>query len=449
MQDQDIDYTQPKTIQTVGALLEELQRRGMEEIAPFLDIGHNPTIGDMYEGLTKELMNEAIFEQMDLRVASGKIKNSSTGEMSKQIDCMIVIGDGTPIPYTSDYIYDINSVVMVIEVKKNLYSKELSDAYENLKSVVNIQKDDFRSIRMNMIEDAFRMLVGKPCPKYENAKELSYEEEMLFHSLIVEALLPIRVIFGYYGFQSEVSLREKYVEYLSTKMSEGSKNYQKGYGITSLPNLVVCGANSIIKTNGMPYTIKMDCIEDEYCWLASYRRKPMILLLELLWTRLTYHYNLSTDVFGNGISEEALAPYITTNIVKDMGWKYRVIPYKQTDLNSIDQMEEKAWTPTVLDDTEYVIMNSLCNDVDIKADDTHYFADAEEAKRIIKHLKESFLVYIDDDNYLRLLTKQCRCATVPGIGFVAADDNDGRFSDWMIGVMLQRKRSDCSNSNKQ
>lgn len=68
---------------------------------------------------------------------------------------------------------------MVIEVKKNLYSKELSDAYENLKSVVNIQKDNFRSIKMNMIKD-------------------------------------------------------------------------------------------------------------EYCWLASYRRKPMILILELLWTRLTY-----------------------------------------------------------------------------------------------------------------------------------------------------------------
>ena len=65
----------------------------MGEIEPFLDIGHNPTIGSMYEGLTKNVMSQAIFEHMDLRVVSGKIINDD-GEYNRQIDCLIVRGVG-------------------------------------------------------------------------------------------------------------------------------------------------------------------------------------------------------------------------------------------------------------------------------------------------------------------------------------------------------------------
>ena len=30
-------------------LIEKIRKKGIEEIQPLLDIGHNPTIGDMYE----------------------------------------------------------------------------------------------------------------------------------------------------------------------------------------------------------------------------------------------------------------------------------------------------------------------------------------------------------------------------------------------------------------
>ena len=425
-----------KNLKTVSDLMESLRTQGMGELEPFLDIGHNPTIGNMYEGLTKELMGKAIFEHMNLRVTSGKISNAD-GEYSRQIDCMIVIGDGEKIPYTDDYVYDINNVVMVIEVKKNLYAQELSDAYDNLRSVANIQKDCLRDIKAEMTEDAFRTLARKNCPNLEDIKSLPYEEEMMYHSLVVEAMLPIRVVLGYYGFKTEMTLRKKYVEYLASHMSNTKDKFGMGYGITSLPNLIICGNNAIVKTNGMPYAIKLDGFDDEYCWLASYRRKPMVLLLELLWTRLTYHYNLSTSVFGDELNEEALAPFLMTKVIKDRGWQYIEIPYDEDDLQRIDESMERIWEPTVLDEKEFLLMNMLCNGMELKVGNIGFINDCDEEIRIIKKLKDAYLIYVDDDSCIKLLTKFCRCCIVPGYGYVAADDYDGRFSDWIKKQMVK------------
>ena len=76
-------------ITTVADLLEKI--KGEEErLLEKYSIVKNPLmIGNMYEGLTKSLMSKTIFEDMDISVVSGKIRNSQ-GEFSKQIDCMIV-----------------------------------------------------------------------------------------------------------------------------------------------------------------------------------------------------------------------------------------------------------------------------------------------------------------------------------------------------------------------
>lgn len=82
-------------------------------------------IGDMYEGLTSELLNKSIFEGLDLRIASGKVKNNS-GFLSSQIDCMLVVGDGDNIPFTNKKVYHYSQVIAVLEVKKILTKKKLS-----------------------------------------------------------------------------------------------------------------------------------------------------------------------------------------------------------------------------------------------------------------------------------------------------------------------------------
>ena len=416
-------------IRNTNELLEAIRDKGINEIDEFNNIKHAPTIGDMYEGLTKKIAEEAIFEGMDLRVVSGFITNDE-GEMSKQIDCMIVIGEGKKIPNTDAFIYKCGQVIMVIEVKKNLHSKELGEGYKNLLSVYSVTKPE-HDLKMNLIEDAFKAITGKTAPDYSNLDSYSYEDQMIFHALVVEALLPIRVIFGFEGFKTEISLREKYIEYLSEnniasdEASSRDEN-KKGFGATSLPNLIISGKNSIIKTNGMPYAIVFN-VHDEFCWIASYRRTPLVLFLELLWTRLTYYYDVPIDVFGSSLTIEGLAPLLTARSTENC-WEYKVIPCNKEQINALDN--DRLWEPSVLNDEEFVLMQHLCNDIIVNIDDLNNLSKGK-AKEILEHLQNERLVYIDDKNVIQLLTKSCVCGIDPELGYVAGENNDGRFFEWL------------------
>ena len=349
-------------IETTYQLLAAMKDRGVEKIEPYLGIGHNPIIGDMYEGLTKKLMEKAVFKDFDMHVVSGKITNKS-GEFSRQIDCMIVIGPGNKIPFTNEYIYEINSVIAVVEVKKNLFSSELSSAYDNLRSVVDIATPD-KDIRINLLRDAFTGISKTELPEYEQVSELEERLQLLYHSLIVECALPLRVIFGYDGFADEFSLRSKFIEFISQHGSSAEHKI-RGFGATSLPNLIIVNENSLIKTNGMPYAITSNEIED-YCWIASYRRNPMLIFLELLWTRLTYFYDVPTSKFGDSMNEEVLAPLLLARGTMN-GWNYIPIPYSKKELANMDQ--DSSWLPTVVSKAEYILLNQLCFEGSVPMDE--------------------------------------------------------------------------------
>lgn len=108
-------------IVTISDFLQSVMNKEKELIKKYEIVRHGPTIGDMYEGLTSDLLNKAIFEGLDVRIASGKIKNKE-GEFSNEIDCMIVEGEGERIPYTDKYIYDMTQVIAVLEIKKTYTS---------------------------------------------------------------------------------------------------------------------------------------------------------------------------------------------------------------------------------------------------------------------------------------------------------------------------------------
>ena len=268
-------------INTIKDLLESLRIQGVNEISSFLDIKHGPTIDDMYEGLTKEMMNKAIFKNLDLKVCSGFIFNEET-ESSKQIDCMIVVGDGIKIPFSEIYKYNINQVIAVIEVKKDLFGKEMDLAYKNLLSVKNIVKPD-HGMTIDILEQAYENVTGRKLPDQQELDKMTEEEQYLYHALVVEAYMPIRIIFGYGGFSTEKSFREVFMEYISKKFKV------KGYGVTSIPSLIIAGERSILKTNGIPFAIsnKNQKLGEWYA-LGSANKAPIFFLLYLIWTRLYY-----------------------------------------------------------------------------------------------------------------------------------------------------------------
>ena len=91
---------------------------------------------------------------------------------------------------------------------------------------------------------------------------------MIYHALVMECFLPARIIFGYDGFNNERSLREKFVEYIYNQISEDG--YAKGFGAVSLPNLIICGENTLVKTNGFPYVVGLNT--DDWLLYASYHQ---------------------------------------------------------------------------------------------------------------------------------------------------------------------------------
>lgn len=421
-------------IETIHQLLVAMKDKGITEIEPYLNIGHNPTIGAMYEGLTKQLIDKTIFKGLNLHVVSGKIKND-IDKFSDQIDCMVVIGEGMKLPYINEYVYDINQVIAVIEVKKNLFSKELYDAYYNLKSVINIAYPR-SDMQIDMLRDAFAVISKMQLPEHNEINRLETKYQMLYHSLIVECFLPIRVIFGYEGFANELSLRDKFIDFISSNITPDT-GVARGFGATSLPNLIIAKENSLIKTNGMPYAITFDEM-NEYCWIASYRRNPLLIFLELLWTRLTYLFEISSDIFGDGLVNEGLAPLLTA-CGSENGWVYKKIPYTIENINVLD--EDIKWMPSMLSEGEFILLNKLCHKECIAIDEKLIELVnnlGEQLQDILFHLNKERLIYYNQ-NVVGLLTKECKCAIIPDLGYCAADDYDGRFTRWIADYMANRK----------
>ncbi|CUN16235.1 DUF6602 domain-containing protein [Turicibacter sanguinis] len=412
-------------INTVYELLTELKNKGIESIEPYLNIGHNPTIGVMYEGLTRAILEKGIFQGLDLRVATGKIKNAQ-GELSAQIDCMIVIGDGEKLPFTDAYLYEVEQVIAVIEVKKNLYASDLDSAFHNLKSVYNIAEPE-HDINAEMLAHTFKMITKLPLPEHEDINHLEEKHQLLYHALLVESFMPARIVFGYSGYHNEYSLRENFVNYIQKNEDETGRAH--GYGAPSLPDLIICGENTLIKANGYPYILPLE--SDDWMLYASYNQKPLLVFLEIIWTRLTHLLSLSSiGLFGEDIVFEGLNPLLVATGSYE-GWRYEYIYLSQEDLHEAPKYVE--WQPAYVNVVEFVLISMLCNGATVMVNDENMLAMLAEndanIDEVIDHLTKERLICIEN-NEIKLLTKQCMTAFTPQ-GIVAGENKDGRFTNWL------------------
>lgn len=82
-------------IETVSDLLEQIRDKGIQQIIEKdSDVKHRPTIGNIYEGLTKEMLNKAVFKGLGISVVLNSFIYNDSGAVSDEMDCMIVVGDG-------------------------------------------------------------------------------------------------------------------------------------------------------------------------------------------------------------------------------------------------------------------------------------------------------------------------------------------------------------------
>jgi len=322
-------------ITNIYELIQELRKKGLNENAAERE-SHPVLIGDMYEGLARNLVKESLFAQFDLRIAGGKIENSN-GDRSKQIDCMIAIGDGRPYPNASQHrVYNAKDVVAVVEVKKTLYSKELAEALANVTSAASVLWTDpavnpaaiHKGAVIKMHADAYRSVRHRPYPIAGRVQDgLTPQDEVIYKSLLLDSVLPLRIIWGFYGFKTSRKLREAYVDLLQQ---------QSLPPWVVAPSLCICGDLSIVKANGMPF-VQTQRTSATWDFLYSQRNVAIRNLVNILWYRLSRMYTEDFSLLSDGKQYSEL-PLVSLSI--DTGGKPTLVPFDVGDAVEDESVEQ-------------------------------------------------------------------------------------------------------------
>lgn len=406
--------------QVISSIIEH-EKKKIEEFN--IKIKHAPTIGKQYEGITISALDHAIPIGLKLRVVSGFIKNSNN-QLSGQIDCMVCFGDGELVPGTSDeYIYEIQNVIAVIEIKKNLFAKDLSDSHFHLLEV-NALRCDFESIPKNhaeIIYSTFATATGKYISSREDAIALNDEFlEMIFHGLVAQFIMPLRIVIGYDGFSTEQSLRKKFVEFMSNNQGKN------GFGPFSLPDLVICQNHCLTKLNGEPYSPNIENGFLEFYTSASdYNLK---ILTELIFSRLSRYINFN---FSEDDEYEPLKYFLGARITRTedkAGWEYVHHDFDP----DIDQPapQELKWEPIQISKEAYILFFIL-GQQQIQLDGAEIQQALVDNPNVLEELFATKLIAVKD-NMIYLIRDNIQSVSSPTGEHYVAVDNHGYLQKWLF-----------------
>lgn len=325
------------------------------------DMPHMPTLGTAYEEITKQGIYQdfAIPKSLDLRVVSGFI--SIGGEMlAEQIDCMLVHGDGERYGLTQQYIYDVNSVLCIFEVKKNLRKADYVDAMQHLAKIRRKFADNFEERLINEgyrpdISNArrrFSQLTGKVGPEeYLDIHQLSKADGILFYALVQESLSPITIIHGYGGYKTENGLRGAFSDILEDAWRSGG-----GWGIPSIPTLVTANNFCLVKGSGIPFLVIQN--KNEWVSVFSTRHNSAKLILELIWSKIGEYFNAKMP-WDDGLHMDSVQPLLIAEareIDGAAGWAYRTQEFKEKHMVRGD---DNLWSPSGIGKAEISAINIM------------------------------------------------------------------------------------------
>jgi hypothetical protein len=418
-------------IETVAGLLDSLvsaQVARLDEV----NLRHAPTIGAMYEGLSAELLSRVIPPDLDLKVTRGFVHFGSD-QLSPQIDCMLVAGTGDKIPFTQDEKWHVKDVIAVVEVKKHLFGKELLEAMDHSMPVRDMTRR-WVSVANEAELDAYdtdfalRTFEQMTATSFDSDSELSRPEQVLLHTLRMEVLAPVRIILGYHGYKKSENLRAAYVAALRARTN------MRGFGLGSLPHLVVSGRQSLVKANGMPYVARNPS-PTGWPVVFSTTANPILLMLEFIWTKIEVTYGkLPQDLWGLDLKNEGLLTLITAKVEEtdtSIGWTYgfNLIPEA-----ALAERTAPDWEPALLSEAAYRVIFILCADGAVTVPDLssdEFIALAEGGSDVLSELLSTGLVSLRGDSF-RLIASACGCAIMPDGRYVAGENNSGRLERWIV-----------------
>lgn len=421
-------------INTVSDFLLNLIRAEKDKIDSF-KIRHRVTIGNMYEGLTKEFLENAIFKDLNINIVSNSFIIDDSGKRSNEMDILIIDGKGKKLPFTTQFEVKIENVIAVIQVKKSLNKTSLVEGYNNLKNVVEyVDLNQYQDFNKRLFRNSYLGICKEDIlvnGKLRNQSD-STTKEAIFEILKDEALLPPRILFGYNGYKSEFNLREGFVKFLFQNISTPS-NLIHGFSPLYFPSLIINGNYSIIKNIGMPFNGSFD--NGFWHFLSSNQNNPIYNLLEIIWTRISYKYNLNSSIFGDDLELFGSNLLLTGNIVNvngSRGWNY---DYKFLENSFLKKDFQKVeWSPIKLTLDQYSIIVHLCEQGELLINKVDAFiekpSDINTKTDFIKELINTGLVMVIDNKYLRLTTKKCQCF-IDQDGYFAAENKSGQLTRWI------------------
>jgi hypothetical protein len=315
-----------------------------------IEMPHMPTLGEGFEEITKAGISQkfSIPHQLGLSVVSGFVSIGDK-QQPQQIDCMLVVGEGKQYGLTKNFIYPIDQVLCIVEVKKTLSKGDLLDSMNHLGAIrlayrdyLNDQLEKGKIDRnLTSLRSHYSQISGLAAPAtLADADRLPFNEGLLFYSLLQDHLAPATIILGFDGHRTEQGLREAFLDIL-----EEHVGVQNKFGVPNLPSLILASEFSLVKANGLPYICKQS--DNTWITIASVRRNPARMLLEIIWTKIGQNLGIEMP-WNDGLEMESLSPVLaaTPFAQNDQGgWKYDTFIVKEVTLRS---RAEAAWKPAHL-----------------------------------------------------------------------------------------------------
>lgn len=421
-------------IRKASELLEEFIAVEKKKLDGF-HMPHMPTLGTAYEEITKQSIYQdfAIPKNLDLHVVSGFI--SVGGEMlPEQIDCMLVHGEGERYGLTQQHKYDINNVLCIFEVKKNLRKADYVDAMQHLAKIRRKFAENFEDRLINEgyrpdITNArrrFSQLTGKVGPEeYLDIHELSKADGILFYALVQESLSPISIIHGYEGYKTESGLRTAFLNILEDAWKSGG-----GWGVPSIPTLVTSNSFCLVKGGGNPFLVVQN--KNEWVSVFSTRHNSAKLILELIWSKIGEYFNVRMP-WDDGLHMDSVQPLLIAEakeVGEAAGWAYRIVEFKEKHMVRGD---DDFWAPSKIGKPAMSAINIMAmRGGYLPLDDgmSEYLSRNHGVS--IEQLADALVTtrqFMQDDGYIRPIHPQTYVITNDDeTGFVASEID--RFDLW-------------------
>jgi hypothetical protein len=404
-------------IKTVSDFLEMFVENKKEKLKKYDYLNHPGMIGDIYEGLSKNILSKSIFSGFNIKIVDGKVRNHE-GDLSNQIDSMIVVGDGEKIPYTQHYIYNNEDVIAVCESKKNLFSKEIGDSFTNIKAFNKTLVPNLDQLTESRLIRYIQFLTNQ---KYLSPTNKNSEENQKIYAILMIMLsYPLRIIIGYDGFSDEINFRKGFIEYLKNHSQE------RGSGINSLPDLFICNKYSLVKHNFQPFMTAMDKTR-YFPIISSGTVNPFYYLVCMIWSKLQLRFNLSSEIWGDDDTLDCFIPLIKAKMGSDFsGWIYQTINPPKSIFGK--SMEKVAYSPFFVSDEVFNISNILCREEKI---DLFEIGLSEKDIEKVRNEMQKIKFFHIEENEVSLISESLLCVYLPDGRNVIGDDIDGAFSRWI------------------